>query len=94
VWSGVDHTALANVRFLSLARRLEFIDPVASMVVTSVVTESMTIAKVCELAAIDGVSRQSAMPAILAQLWTSAWGTDLAVPLTGDSVITRVSSAA
>ena len=94
VWTGGDRTELGNVRFLSLARRSAFIDRTASVAVSAVARHGMSIDGIVQRAVGDEVTRHAALVAVLEQLWTSAWFTDLSSPLSGDSVITIAGSAA
>lgn len=94
VWTGGDRTELGNVRFLSLARRSAFIDRTASVAVSAVARHGMSIDGIVQRAVGGEVTRHAALVAVLEQLWTSAWFTDLSSPLSGDSVITIAGSAA
>ncbi|WP_373235071.1 TnsA-like heteromeric transposase endonuclease subunit [Mycobacterium marinum] len=95
VWSSTNATELSNVRFLSLAKRSRFVDPVASERVSAVATDGMTIDQILR-ASQDGsaVTRSAAVTALLEQLWLSRWATDLRIPLSGTSAITVGSAAA
>ncbi|KAA0021785.1 TnsA-like heteromeric transposase endonuclease subunit [Antrihabitans cavernicola] len=92
VWCGASATLLANVRWISSARRTELIDRAALDAVTSVGEAGMTIAEIWR-AASSVVAEPLVKPAVMHLLWTHSWETELSVPLSGQSRITSVTGA-
>lgn len=86
VWSGADSVLLRNIRFLGAGRRPRFIDAEAAVKVDEMARSGMSITQVEKAA---GVDRRDARAAVLALLWSGAWTTNLAQPLSGQSVISR-----
>lgn len=87
VWSGANPTELRNVRFLSMAKRSEFVDREARAHVTDVARDGMTINEIVTASQRGGTVRHSAMTALLEQLWLSNWAADLRTPLSGTTVV-------
>lgn len=91
IWSGADPILLRNVRFLAAGRRTELIDTNALGKVAEVLRPGMSVA---EAEAASGVAPQIARGAILSLLWQGLWTTDLTLPLSPSSVLTRGARAA
>ena len=87
VWTGAPPVLMANVRWLGLARRREFLDEAALDVAVAAAAAGRTIGQVVARAA-EQVPKALARPAVLWLLWSGTWATDLSRPLSQDSVLT------
>ena len=84
VWSGADPVLLRNVRFLATARRSLLVDETAVAKLAAHLQPGMTVAEVEAGVALDATAARAA---VLALLWRGRWVTDLARPLSRQSVL-------
>jgi hypothetical protein len=88
VWSGADVTVLENIRFLAGYRRPGVVPAEQVERAWECVRDGEQLAD-AELRLAAGRPRHEARPALLALLWSGRLVTDLAWPLSGESVLRR-----
>jgi hypothetical protein len=88
VWSGADRVLLENVRFLAGYRRPGVVPQAEVERAWREVVDGEPLA-VAERRLSGGRPREEARPAVMALLWSGRLITDLARPLSGDSVLRR-----